>query len=165
ERHGARLTVLAVGDWLDRYPGIARRILSGGHDLGNHTQRHLDISAMDERAAYAEIARCAARLRELTGSIGSWFRPSAARHATPLVRGLAARVGYRACLSYDVDSHDYTDPGPATVVANVLDTVRPGSIVSLHLGHAGTAEALPRILDGLRTRRLRAVTATELLAG
>ncbi|MEV7013033.1 polysaccharide deacetylase family protein [Streptosporangium sp. NPDC051022] len=163
ERHDARLTVLAVGTWLDRYPGMARRVLSGGHDLGNHTQRHLDISAMDEGAAYAEIAECAARLRELTGSIGSWFRPSAARHATPLVRGLAARVGYRTCLSYDVDSYDHTDPGSAVVTANVLDTVRPGSIVSLHLGHPGTAEALPGILTGLRRRRLRAVTVTELL--
>jgi peptidoglycan/xylan/chitin deacetylase (PgdA/CDA1 family) len=164
ERAGARLTVLAVGTWLDQHPQMARRVLSGGHDLGNHTQRHLDISSMDEASADAEITRCAARLKALTGSAGSWFRPSASRHATPLVRRLAARAGYRTCLSYDLDSLDFTDPGPAPVAATVLRGVRGGSIVSLHLGHPGTLAALPDILHGLSRRGLRAVTATELLA-
>ena len=41
--------------------------------------------------------------------------------------------------------------------------VRPGSIVSLHLGHQITIAALPRILDGLSTKRLQPVTLTELL--
>lgn len=75
ERAGARVTVLAVGSWLDEHPEMARRILDGGHDLGNHTQRHIDISSMDETRAYAEITECAQRLRRLTGSIGTWFRP------------------------------------------------------------------------------------------
>ncbi|MER7129836.1 polysaccharide deacetylase family protein [Streptosporangium saharense] len=164
ERHGAHLTVLAVGDWLDRHPRMARRVLAGGHDLGNHTEHDLDLRTLEEHEAHAEIARCAARLRRLTGSIGSCFRPPGTRHATPLVRELAARVGYRTCLSYDVDSGDHADPGPATVTANVLDTVRPGSIVRLHLGRPGTAEAIPHILTGLTRRRLHPVTVTDLLA-
>lgn len=76
EKSGARVTVLAVGTWLDEHPDLARRILDGGHDLGNHTLRHLDINAMSEADADAEIRGCAERLRRLTGSIGTWFRPS-----------------------------------------------------------------------------------------
>jgi peptidoglycan/xylan/chitin deacetylase (PgdA/CDA1 family) len=163
EKAGAHATVMAVGTWLDQYPAVARRILDGGHDLGNHTQHHLDISAMGASSARKEIEECAARLHRLTGSIGSWFRPSASQHATPLVQRLSARAGYATCLSYDVDSLDYTDPGPAAITTNVLRAVRPGSIVSLHLGHPGTAAALPSLLDGLKQRRLRAVTVTELL--
>ena len=60
-------------------------------------------------------------------------------------------------MSYDVDSLDYTDPGPDAVVATVLGSVRPGSIVSLHLGHPGTVTALPAILRGLAGRGLRPV--------
>ena len=85
ERAGARVTVLAVGTWLEQYPQMARRILGGGHDLGNHTLHHLDIAAMDASGAYAEIAGCALRLRALTGSIGRWFRPSQTRYATALI--------------------------------------------------------------------------------
>lgn len=64
-RPAARVTVLAVGSWLDTYPDLARRVLDGGHDLGNHTQRHIDVNAMTETEALAEIEACATRLRRL----------------------------------------------------------------------------------------------------
>jgi peptidoglycan/xylan/chitin deacetylase (PgdA/CDA1 family) len=164
ERAGARVTVLAVGTWLEQNPQMARRILRGGHELGNHTLHHLDIAAMDASGAYAEIAGCAQRLRALTGSIGRWFRPSQTRYATALIERTARKVGYQTCVSYDVDSLDYTDPGPDAVVATVLGSVRRGSIISLHLGHPGTLTALPAILHGLTAQGLRPVTLTGLLS-
>ncbi|MCD0485181.1 polysaccharide deacetylase family protein [Streptacidiphilus sp. ASG 303] len=163
ERAGARVTVLAVGTWLDAYPRMAHRVLDGGHELGNHTQHHADVSAMGADAVHAEIAACADRLRRLTGSPGRWFRPSRARHATPLVLRQARRAGYAHCLSYDLDPLDHTDPGPEAVAHAVLSAVRGGSVVSLHLGHPGTVAALPAVLDGLHRRGLRAVTTTEML--
>ncbi|WP_039642094.1 polysaccharide deacetylase family protein [Streptomyces yunnanensis] len=163
ERAGARITVLAVGDWLDAQPAMARRILDGGHELGNHTMHHRNICALPADAAYAEISQCADRLHKLTGSIGSWFRPSQTQRATGQVIRLAGRAGYPHVLSYDVDSLDANDPGAPAVQRTVLDGIRPGSVVSLHLGHAGTVAALPPILDGLRRRGLRAVTTTELV--
>jgi peptidoglycan/xylan/chitin deacetylase (PgdA/CDA1 family) len=164
ERAGARVTVLAVGTWLGQYPQVAERILRGGHELGNHTMHHVDITAMDALAAYAEIAGCAQRLRALTGSAGRWFRPSQTRYSTPLIEREARKAGYRTCVSYDVDSLDYTDPGPDAIVSTVLGSTRPGSIVSLHLGHSGTVTALPAILRGLASRELRPVTLTGLLS-
>jgi peptidoglycan/xylan/chitin deacetylase (PgdA/CDA1 family) len=164
ERAGAQVTVLAVGTWLGQYPQIAHRILHGGHDLGNHTMHHLDIKAMDASGTYAEIAGCARALHALTGSIGRWFRPSQTQNSTPLIEREARRAGYQTCVSYDVDSLDYTDPGPDAIVSTVLRLTRPGSIISLHLGHSGTVTALPAIMRGLASRGLRPVTLTELLS-
>ncbi|MGX5186094.1 polysaccharide deacetylase family protein [Streptomyces avermitilis] len=164
ENAGARVTVLAVGTWLDEHPGMARRILDGGHDLGNHTLRHIDINAMSEPDAYAEILGCADRLRRLTGSIGTWFRPSRTSRASPLVERVARRVGYPHVLSYDVDSLDFTSPGAPAVTRQVLGGIRAGSVVSLHFGYADTVAALPALLHELDRRGLRAVTTTELLS-
>jgi peptidoglycan/xylan/chitin deacetylase (PgdA/CDA1 family) len=160
---GARVTVLAVGTWLQQMPAMARRLLDGGHELGNHTQHHLDIKAMPANQAYAEIAACAAELKQLTGSIGAWFRPSQTVHSTATIEAQAARVGYRTCLSYDVDSLDSTDPGAEAIAKSTLGRVQPGSIVSMHFGHVGTVTAMPAILDGLHQRGLRPVTMTELM--
>ncbi|MFE7211887.1 polysaccharide deacetylase family protein [Streptomyces sp. NPDC001698] len=164
EKHGARLTVLAVGTWLDQYPQLARRILDGGHDLGNHTQRHVAVNAMAEADARAEITGCADRLKRLTGSIGTWFRPSRAPTASPLVQRLARAAGYPHVLSYDVDSLDYTRPGAPAVTRKVLAEVRNGSVVSLHFGYPDTVTALPDVLTELDRRGLHAVTTTELLS-
>ncbi|MET9700354.1 polysaccharide deacetylase family protein [Streptomyces sp. NPDC006529] len=163
EKAGARVTVLAIGSWLDAHPELARRILDGGHELGNHTQRHLAINALPEAEAYAEITGCAQRLKRLTGSIGTWFRPSQTQYASPLVRTLAQRAGYPHVLSYDVDSLDFTSPGAAAVIRNVTGPILGGSVVSLHFGYADTVDALPPLLEDLARRKLRAVTTTELL--
>ncbi|MEV4558002.1 polysaccharide deacetylase family protein [Kitasatospora sp. NPDC049285] len=164
EQRGARLTVLAVGSWLDQQPQMAERILSGGHELGNHTQNHLDISSMRPQQAHDEIAQCAERLNRLTGSIGRWFRPSATQFANAMIREQARQVGYQHVLSFDIDPHDYADPGAEAVQNRVLKAAGPGSVVALHMGHPGTVTALPVILDALAAKGLHAVTASELCA-
>ncbi|CAM5406254.1 MULTISPECIES: polysaccharide deacetylase family protein [Streptomyces] len=163
ERAGARVTVLAVGTWLAEDPGLARRILDGGHEIGNHTERHLDLAALDEHAAYEEIAACARRLRRLTGSIGAWFRPSPTAYASPLLERLARRAGYPHVLGRDVESHDHAATRVAAVTRKVAGELRNGSVVELSLGRPVTVDALPLLLAEIGRRGLRAVTATELL--
>ncbi|WP_089116623.1 polysaccharide deacetylase family protein [Streptomyces sp. SS07] len=163
ERAGARVTVLAVGTWLADHPGLARRILDGGHEIGNHTEQHLDLAALDERAAYEEITACARRLRRLTGSIGSWFRPSPTAYASPLVQRLARQAGYPHVLGCDVESRDHAATRVATVTRKVAGELRNGSVVELSLGRPVTVEALPLLLAEIGRRGLHAVTATELL--
>jgi peptidoglycan/xylan/chitin deacetylase (PgdA/CDA1 family) len=159
----AHVTVFAVGSWLEGDPSVAGRILDAGHELGNHTYHHLPMRTLSSADAQAEVARAAAVLVRLTGSRGAWFRPSGTPMSTPDIRVAARRSGYPVCVSYDVDSLDWTDPGARAVVTTVLTRVRPGSIVSLHLGHPGTASALPGLLVGLAQRGLRPVTVSELL--
>jgi peptidoglycan/xylan/chitin deacetylase (PgdA/CDA1 family) len=143
---------------------MAKRILDGGHELGNHTYRHLTMPQLDASTDLSEIVKCALVLRSLTGSPGRWFRPSGTTRATPAILAAAGRAGYAECLSYDVDPQDYTDPGTTAVVTRVLDAVHAGSIVSLHLGHRDTVEAIPAILLGLRGRGLPAVSMSTLMA-
>lgn len=163
ERAGVRVTVLAVGSWLAAHPGMARRILDGGHEIGNHTEHHLDLAALDERAAYEEIAACARRLRRLTGSIGAWFRPSPTLHATPLVQRLALRAGYPHVLACDLESLDHAATRVAAVTRKVAGELRNGSVVEMSLGRPVTVAALPLLLTEIDRRGLRAVTATELV--
>jgi peptidoglycan/xylan/chitin deacetylase (PgdA/CDA1 family) len=161
--HEARITVFAVGKWLAGTPALGPRILAAGHELGNHTWSHQQMPALSPGAALVEIRRGADALRASTGSVGWWFRPSGTPHSTAAIRAAASSSGYQRCVSYDVDPEDYLDPGSAKVVSRTLEKVRPGSIISLHLGHAGTVTALPRILAGLSVRGLRPVTLSRLL--
>ena len=164
ERGGAKITVMAVGSWLRDNPQLVRRVLDGGHELGNHTLTHPALGRLSQADVTKEVAGCADVLRSLTGSIGSYFRPSGIDRATPLMLAVAGAAGYRTSLAFDVDPHDYQDPGGSAVSQRLLTAVRPGSVVSLHLGHPGTVDALPAILDGLRAKGLRPVTASALLA-
>jgi peptidoglycan/xylan/chitin deacetylase (PgdA/CDA1 family) len=161
-QHDARVNVLAVGTWLQASPDAAKLVAGDGHELGNHTWSHPNLSGYAAEPMYAEIQRCRDKLVELTGSPGAFFRQSQGQHATAAELAQAGRAGYARVLSYDVDSLDWKDPGPAAI-RKAAATARAGSVVSMHLGHQGTLAALPGILTDLADRGLTAVTATDLL--
>jgi peptidoglycan/xylan/chitin deacetylase (PgdA/CDA1 family) len=162
-RGGAAATVLAVGSWLEADQAAAHLVLDDGHEIGNHTEHHLPMRGLSARVAREEIIGCSKALRRITGSPGRWFRASGTQHTTATIRAAAAAAGYDTCLSYDVDSLDWQDPPPAQISVTVMAHVRPGSIISMHLGHSGTIAALPPLLDALAVARLRPVTVSELL--
>ena len=161
--HDARITVFAVGQWLQAEPHMAAAVLDGGHELGNHTWSHQQMKQLSAEQARVEVARGAAALRAATGTAGWWFRPSGTLHSTATIRAAAGHAGYQRCVSYDVDPEDFRDPGADLVRSRTLAAVRPGSVVSLHFGHEGTLRALPAILDGLAARKLEPVTLSRLL--
>ena len=137
--------------------------MATGHELGNHTWSHQQMPQLDAEQAAEEVARGAAALKAAVGSAGWWFRPSGTPHSTATIRAAALASGYQRCISYDVDPEDYRDPGAALVRSRTRRHARPGSIISLHLGHAGTVQALPGILSDLSTAGLRPVTLSVLL--
>lgn len=160
----ARVTVFAVGQWLATTPQVGRDIVGQGHDLGNHTWSHLAMGNLSRLKAEDEVRRGAEAVAGSVGAPGALFRPSGTPTSTDAIRAAAAAAGYARCISYDVDPEDFLDPGAPLVTSRTLTAVRPGSIVSLHLGHPGTVDALPAILSGLADKRLRATTLTDLLA-
>ncbi len=162
-QHGAHVTVLAVGTWLAATPDAARMIRDGGHELGNHTWSHPDLAKYQPEPMYVEIQRCRDKIAELTGSAGAFFRQSQGQHATKEELAEAGRAGYARVLSYDIDSLDWRDPGPAAI-RHAVTAATAGSVVSMHLGHPGTVTALPGILTDLAGRGLTAVTATTLMS-
>ena len=157
------VSVFAVGTFLMSEPAIAKRIISDGHDLGNHTMTHTQMKTISAKKVDAEILGCANELKKLIGNHGSWFRPSGTQYSNALIRKTALKYGYKNCISYDVDSHDYQDPGKAAVISNVMSSVKNGSIISLHFGHKNTIDALASLLDQLHSKGLTPVTLTNLL--
>jgi peptidoglycan/xylan/chitin deacetylase (PgdA/CDA1 family) len=167
EGRGLVMTAFVVGSWLDANPTMGARLANGGHDLANHTYTHPSpFDALTSAQMDTEIERCRAALVAHAGTPGSWFRPSGTDNGIdlPVAATLAAAgaAGYTA-LGYDVDPIDYRDPGAAAVTERTLATVAPGSIISLHMGHQGTIDALPDLLDGLAAKGLAPVSVTELL--
>lgn len=164
DRASAPVTVFAVGRWLQDHHVLGHAIASAGHDLGNHTWSHQAMLRLDPAQALEEVQRGAHAVAAVLGHPGLLFRPSGTPASNPTIRAAARAAGYRRCISYDVDPADYLDPGATAVRDRTLAQVRPGSIVSLHLGHPGTVAALPGILRGLARRGLEPVTVTDMFA-
>jgi peptidoglycan/xylan/chitin deacetylase (PgdA/CDA1 family) len=167
---GLRLpaTFFVIGQQVPERALLLRRMVQDGHVVGVHAWEHPDLSAEPGRAP-GELDRCLAAVREAAGVTPRLFRPPLGRWTPGLLE--TARARHLDTVLWDVNPHDYAG-GEATadsIASDVLGRVRRGSIVLLHDGgpadsRAGLLEALPRIADGLRQRRLAPVTVPELLA-
>ena len=163
KRTSAPITVFAVGNWVEANHPLIRRLADAGHELANHTYSHPALRRLGRKAVAQEIAKGAAALKAANGTIGTYFRPSGTPRPTDLMLEEAAKVGYATVVGYDVDPRDYQDPGSAAVVSRTLSGAKAGSIISLHLGHVGTVDALEKIVGGLRKKGLEPVTVSTLL--
>jgi len=160
---GTPISVFAIGTWLRTYPAVAKQMLDAGYDIGNHTMNHFQMKTLSAKKVDSEIAGCAAELKKLIGNHGKWFRPSGTQYSNAIIREAALKYGYKQCISYDVDSHDYQDVGKRAVLSDISAGIKKGSIVSMHFGHQDTIDAMPTLLENLHARALTPVTLTTLL--
>lgn len=165
KRLSAPITVFAVGTWLKQYPEMTHRILDAGHELENHTYTHPQLRGLGAAIVSREVTGCRDVLAAQTGTGGRYFRPSGMEGNYPaVVMEQAGLAGYGVVCGFDVDPSDYLDPGAAAIEARVRQGLKPGSIVSLHLGHAGTVAAFPTLVADARARGLEPVLVRDLLA-
>ncbi|HLC30401.1 MAG TPA: D-alanyl-D-alanine carboxypeptidase family protein [Dehalococcoidia bacterium] len=158
-----KATFFVTGAYADRYPQVVKQIAADGHEIANHTYSHPDLTTLSEAAILDELQRGDAALKALTGrSSKPWMRmPFGVRDG----RVLAAvqRVGYTS-IFWTLDSGDWQAGATAKSVADrVLNNAGNGYIVVQHCGAPQSAEALPTIIQGLRSRGLEMVTVSALL--
>jgi len=96
---GGRITVFAVGRWLEQNLDLGRAILAAGHDLGNHTWSHRVMTRLGPAVAHREVQRGADAVAAVRGRPGSLFRPSGTPSSTATIRAEARAAGYQRCVS------------------------------------------------------------------
>ena len=154
-------TFFCIGYLADEYPELVRAELRAGMKVGNHSYNHPEVPPFDQlpsRLIDDEIALGARSLLR-AGARPMLFRPPGGSFSSAAVRA-AEQQGERVVL-WSVDPRDWQPGSTAREIAgNVLDAVRPGSIVELHDGggdRSATLAALPAIVKGIRQRHLRLV--------
>jgi peptidoglycan/xylan/chitin deacetylase (PgdA/CDA1 family) len=163
---GVPATFFLTGRFTQSYPSLARQI-AAGYPVGNHTQTHPDLTTLSRTQVVDEIRAARATIKTQTGAeTRPLFRfPFGARNTTTI--GLVndeCYVAYR--WTTDTLGWKGTDGGMSAdkVYQRVMSDLQPGQIVLMHIGanpRDGTtldADALPRIIDGIRAQGYTFVT-------
>ncbi|WP_231515274.1 bifunctional polysaccharide deacetylase/glycosyltransferase family 2 protein [Herbidospora cretacea] len=170
-RHDAKATFFVVGSKVARHPELARRIVAEGHELGNHTYSHADLSAVPGWRLRLESSLTQRALAGATGLHTTLARPPHSP-APPAITDLQwagmkelAAEGHLIVLT-DLDAKDGSRPGTAGIVASSLPAEGEGAVVTMRDSGGDrrqTVEALDLVLERLKGRNYRAVTVTEAI--
>ena len=154
-------------------PDLLERIYNEGHDIGNHTFTHPDLSAISGVQLDLELNATQRVLESKLGIHSVLFRPPFLKNIEPTTNSQANTLRASSALGYitigqRIDPLDWGRPGADEIVSRTIDytTAERGNIVLLHDGggdRSQTIEALPRIIDDLRAKGFRFVTVHELL--
>jgi peptidoglycan-N-acetylglucosamine deacetylase len=163
-KHHVRATFFVIGSSLARQPELARRIVAEGHELGNHSFSHRPLVLSSLRTIRREVETTDSLIRAAGAAGPIHFRPPYGKRLVGLPWYLA-RTGRTTVLwTLEPDSW-YRSAQHMT--HHVLENVRPGSIILLHVELASRRaerEALVPILTALRERGYEFVTVSELIA-
>jgi peptidoglycan/xylan/chitin deacetylase (PgdA/CDA1 family) len=160
EKEHVKATFFLVGKQVRRFPDLVRAEVKAGMTIGTHSFSHPQpFGTLPEATIGREIDQGLGTLDEL-GVHTKLFRPPGGAIPPPVVAAAKAR-GLRTVV-WTVDPDDWRPGATADqIVDSVLRQARPGSIVLLHDGggdRSATVEALPRIIDGLKKRKLSFTT-------
>src|SRR5690606_22645514 len=129
-----------------------------GHEIGNHTMDHRDLTKLGPEELAVQVGDASAAIREATGRAPLFVRPPYGA----MDDRVAATIDVPLIL-WSVDPRDWADRDPVLIAQRVASEARRGSIVLLHDIQETTVDAMPAILDDLARRGLTAVTVSELL--
>lgn len=163
EKHGIYATFFMTGGWVETYPDDVKAILAAGHDLGNHSDSHKNMSQLSEAQCEEEIMEAHRKVQKLTGYEMNLFRPPYGDYNNKVISS-AAKCGYHS-VQWDVDSLDWKDYGADAIIKEVTQNkhLGNGSIVLCHNGAKYTAEALDKLITELKNQGYEFVPVSQLI--
>jgi peptidoglycan/xylan/chitin deacetylase (PgdA/CDA1 family) len=152
EKYKVTATFSMIGLEVAANPGLVREVAAAGHKIANHTWSHLDLAVLPPVTVADQVDRATGAIHAVTGREPALFRAPYGAWS-PAVLEQCLRSGMTP-LDWSVDPRDWSRPGVASIVANIMRNTRTGSIILEHDGGGNRSQTiaalkivLPRLLD------------------
>lgn len=163
KKYNVKVTFFMTGGWVKSYPDDVKAIYEAGHDLGNHSENHKNMSKLSDSEIKSELDQVTKKVKDITGYTMFLFRPPYGDYDNHVITN-AKGCGYYS-IQWDVDSLDWKNYGVDNIINTVLNhkSLHEGSIILMHNGAKFTAEALPKVIEGLKEKGYEIVPISELI--
>ncbi len=156
-KYDAKATFFMLGSRVESYPEIANDVLTAGHELGNHTWTHANLTNMATDSITREVSRTNNIIEHATGQAPTVFRPPYGAFNDDTLNEVQLPV-----VLWDVDTLDWKHRDAAQLLTSVKSSVHDGSNVLMHDIHLSTAQGLDSVLAYLTSEGYEFVTVSEL---
>lgn len=163
DQHQIKVTFFMTGGWVEDNPECVAELVKRGHDLGNHSMHHYDMTTISKAEQKEEIMEVHNKVKDLTGYEMSLFRPPYGAYDNTLIN-TAYDMGYFP-IEWSVDSLDWKDYGVDSIIKTVCkhEALGPGAIILCHNGAKYTADALDEMITQLEQQGYEFVKISDLI--
>ena len=157
EENGAKATFYMLGQNVEKYPDIVKRMHDLGMELSNHTYDHKDLTKLTQSQITEEIEKTNTLIENAAGVLPDTLRPPGGSY-NEAVQNLAGMP----IVKWSIDTKDWKTKSEDQTYQCVMDSVQDGSIVLMHDIHQPSVEAALRIIPELIDQGYKLVTVSEL---
>jgi peptidoglycan/xylan/chitin deacetylase (PgdA/CDA1 family) len=152
-----------VGKWVEKYPQLLMQIVNEGHEIGNHSYSHPNLTKLNISKIKEKILRCDNIIKNITGMVTCpLFRPPYGA-GNVIVQKTAKKIGFIYCIYWSIDTLDWQQPTAGTIVDRIIKEVKNGDIILMHNNGYETAAACNIAIPELKKRGYKFVTVGEML--
>jgi peptidoglycan/xylan/chitin deacetylase (PgdA/CDA1 family) len=147
-------TFFCIGDNVRKHPDVFKRILAGGHSVGNHTYNHLQGWKTDNETYLTNTQLAELEMsKHIEGNPNTLssplFRPPYGKVKRKQASALR-KMGYKIVM-YRIVAYDWESSiTPEACLRNVIDTARDGDIIVFHdsvKAFNNLQYALPKVIE------------------
>ena len=161
DKYNVKATFFLVGGWIDGNGELVKEMVKRGHELGNHTNKHPNMSKISKERLIEEIMTCEAKIMSLTGQGTKLFRCPDGYYNDVVINTVQGLGRY--AIQWDVDSIDWKEHGLSIEYNRVIKNTKPGSILLFHNTAKYTPETLPQIIKKLLQDGYSFVKVSDLI--
>ncbi|MFJ8767129.1 glycosyltransferase [Streptomyces clavifer] len=158
KKHDAHGVFFVTGTMASRYPGLVKRMVDEGHEIGLHTFNHPDLSFQSTSRIDWELSQNQLVLAGAAGIRTSLFRPPYSSFSNamdnkswPVTQYIGSR-GYLTVVN-NTDSEDWKRPGVRAILERATPKGGKGAIILMHDSggdRSQTVAALGRFLPQMQ---------------
>lgn len=164
DKYNVKGTFFVVGKHANWYSEPLKRASKEGHEIGNHTFSHPDISCLSSEDIKREIKECEDTLVKITGKKTTLFRPPYGSYSKDKLSEIAKESGYKIILWTTIDAKDWKNPPASQISDTIINKAQNGDIILLHdYGTENTVKALDTIICEMIKKGYKFVTVSELI--
>ncbi|PGT86715.1 MULTISPECIES: polysaccharide deacetylase family protein [Bacillaceae] len=148
-KYHVKATFFLEGRWVKENPDMAMMIVDAGHEIGNHSYSHPDMSQLSSGNIREQLSKTNEVIKSVTDITPTWFAPPSGSFKNEVVK-IANDMSMKTVM-WSVDTIDWQRPEPHVLVSRVMSKVHNGALILMH-PTSSTSESLETLILSIKQK-------------
>ena len=161
KNNDVHITFFMVGNWVDKYPEVVKKIHDAGHEIGCHSNTHPHVNNLSSEKNLEEIKLSVSKIEKITGQKINLYRAPYGEYNDTVIQ-VAQENGYYT-IQWNLDTLDYEGLTGEEMWNRLKNKLENGSIILSHNGTKHTADSLDMLIKNIKSQGFEITTVSDLI--
>ena len=161
KENNTKITFFMVGDWIDKFPDMVKKIYEEGHEIASHSNTHPHVNNLTYEQNIEEIEKSNDKIEKITGKRTKIYRAPYGEYNNTVIKA-AQDKGYYT-IQWNLDTLDYTGLTGDEMWNRIGDKLKSGDIILSHNGTKHTADSLDMLIKNIKQKGYEIVRVSDLI--